>query len=213
MVRKKNSAARRFSAPKSASTPKNAGAARKRQSAEINDNVDDVELEQGLEEDEENAEEERQRVSDSGEESPPAKRGRGRPRKSVTQSRGSTSQSRNSGSQRAPTAANNTTRNGSNLNQRRKKPVAKVLIEIRYFQQTTHLLIPKLPFSRVVREIAQELVPGMRFQSLSLKCLQEAAEAFVVRFFEDATLCTLHARRKTLMVNDMHLVRRLVLER
>jgi len=212
MVRKKNSASRRFSAPKSASTPKNANTARKRKSDEVNDNVDDMELEQVLEENEEYSEEDQQRMSDNEEVSPPPAK-RDRPRKSVTPSSGSASNPRNSRSQKASTAANNTTRNGSNFTKKRKKPGSKALREIRYFQQTSHLLIPKLPFSRVVKEIAQELVAGMRFTTLSLECLQTATEAFVVRYFEDATLCTLHSRRKTLMVSDMHLVRRLVLDR
>jgi histone H3/H4 len=33
-------------------------------------------------------------------------------------------------------------------------------MEIRKFQKSTHFLIPKTPFSRVVREIIMTFVPG-----------------------------------------------------
>ena len=40
---------------------------------------------------------------------------------------------------------------------RRYRPGTRALMEIRKFQKSSHLLIPKLPFSRVIREIS---VPG-----------------------------------------------------
>ena len=49
----------------------------------------------------------------------------------------------------------------------------------------------------------------MRFQSLALQALQEAAEAYLVTLIEDSYLCTIHAKRVTLMPKDMKLVRRI----
>ena len=58
------------------------------------------------------------------------------------------------------------------------------LREIRRYQKSTDLLIPKLAFSWLVREIALEISPNLRFQSGALEALQEAAEAYLVTEFE-----------------------------
>ena len=68
------------------------------------------------------------------------------------------------------------------------------LKDIRHFQKTTALLIRKLPFQRLVREIAQDYKTDLRFQSAAILCLQEATEAYLVRLFDDANLCAIHAR-------------------
>jgi histone H3/H4 len=44
---------------------------------------------------------------------------------------------------------------------------------------------------------------------LALQALQEAAEMYVVQFFEDSLLCAVHAKRVTLMANDLQLARRI----
>jgi histone H3/H4 len=61
---------------------------------------------------------------------------------------------------------------------------AVALREIRRYQQTTKLLIPKAPFTRLVRDIAQEIQADLRFQSSALDAIQESAEAYIVRLFE-----------------------------
>ena len=68
------------------------------------------------------------------------------------------------------------------------------LQDIRHFQKSSALLIRKLPFQRLVREIAQDYKTDLRFQSAAILCLQEAAEAYLVRLFDDANLCAIHAR-------------------
>ena len=68
------------------------------------------------------------------------------------------------------------------------------LQDICHFQKTSALLIWKLPFQRLVREIAQDFKTDLRFQSAVILCLQEAAEAYLVRLFDDANLCAIHAR-------------------
>ena len=87
------------------------------------------------------------------------------------------------------------------------------LQDIRHFQKTSALLIRKLPFQRLVREIAQDYKTDLRFQSAAILCLQEAVEAYLVRLFDDANLCAIHARRVTIMPKDILLARRIRGER
>ena len=68
------------------------------------------------------------------------------------------------------------------------------LKDIHHFQKTTALLIRRLPFQRLVREIAQGYKTDLRFQSAAVLCLQEAAEAYLVGLFEDTNLCAIHAK-------------------
>ena len=81
------------------------------------------------------------------------------------------------------------------------------LHDIRHFQQSTALLIRKLPFQRLVREIAQDFKTDLRFQSVAVLCLQEAVEAYLVGLFEDTNLCAIHARRVTIMPKGTQLAR------
>ena len=68
---------------------------------------------------------------------------------------------------------------------RRFRPGTVALREIRKYQRSTELLIRKLPFQRLVREIVFELKKeDYRFQSTAILAMQEAAEAFLVRIFE-----------------------------
>ena len=83
------------------------------------------------------------------------------------------------------------------------------LKDIRHFQKSTALLIRKLPFQRLVREIAQDFKTDLRFQSVAILCLQEAAEAYLVGLFEDTNLCAIHAKRVTIMPKDIQLARRI----
>ena len=87
------------------------------------------------------------------------------------------------------------------------------LREIRKFQKSTELLIRKLPFQRLDREIAQEYKSDLRFQSQAVFALQEAAEAYMVGLFEDTNLCAIHAKRVTIMPKDIQLARRIRGER
>uniref|UniRef100_A0A8R1TVA2 Histone domain-containing protein n=1 Tax=Onchocerca volvulus TaxID=6282 RepID=A0A8R1TVA2_ONCVO len=92
------------------------------------------------------------------------------------------------------------------------RPGVRALKEIRKYQKSTMLLIRKLPFARLVKEIANEVSDssiGYRFAVEAIAALQEAAEAFMVQFFENALLCSQHAKRITVMPRDIQLVRRL----
>jgi histone H3 len=83
------------------------------------------------------------------------------------------------------------------------------LREIRKYQKSTDLLIRKLPFQRLVREIAQTMKDDVRFQSAAVLALQEAAESFMVQMFEDSNLCAIHAKRVTIQPKDLQLARRI----
>ena len=91
----------------------------------------------------------------------------------------------------------------------RFRPGTVALREIRRYQKSTELLIRKLPFQRLVREIAQDFKSDLRMESSALLALQEASEAYLVDLFEDTNLCALHAKRVTIQVKDMQLARRL----
>ena len=77
----------------------------------------------------------------------------------------------------------------------------------RKYQKSTELLIRKLPFQRLVREIAQDFKTDLRFQGSAVLALQEAAEAYLVGLFEDTNLCAIHAKRVTIMPKDIQLAR------
>ena len=83
------------------------------------------------------------------------------------------------------------------------------LRDIRSFQKSTALLIHRLPFERLVREIAQDFKTGLQFQSVAILWLQEAAEAYLVGLFKDTNLCAIHARQVTIMPKDIQLARRI----
>ena len=95
----------------------------------------------------------------------------------------------------------------------RYRPGTVALREIRKYQKNTQLLIRKLPFQRLVREIAEDFKTDTRFQSSALLALQEAAEAYLVGLFEDTNMCAIHAKRVTIMIRDIWLARRIRGER
>ncbi|EGU73904.1 hypothetical protein FOXB_15585 [Fusarium oxysporum f. sp. conglutinans Fo5176] len=95
---------------------------------------------------------------------------------------------------------------------RRYRPGTVALREIRHYQSGTKLLLQKLPFARLIREIALTMRPrdeGLRWQSQAIMALQEAAEAYMVHLFEDTNLCAIHAKRVTIMQKDIQLARRI----
>lgn len=107
-------------------------------------------------------------------------------------------------------AARKTTINQSLLKRpRRFRPGTVALREIRKYQKSTDLLIRKLPFQKLVRQISQNFKADLRFQSQSILALQEASEAYLVGLFEDTNLCAIHAKRVTIMPKDIYLARRI----
>ena len=92
----------------------------------------------------------------------------------------------------------------------RYRPGTVALREIRRYQKSTELLIRKLPFQRLVQEIAKDFSIGdWRFTADAIKAFQEAAEAYLVGIFEDTNLCTIHTKRVMIQPKDIQLARRL----
>ena len=108
---------------------------------------------------------------------------------------------------------------GGERKKRRYKPGTVALREIRKYQKSTELLMRKLPFQRLVREVANDIAAGTRFpegprwQSQAVIALQEAAEAYLVHLFEDSNLEAIHAKRVTIQAKDIQLARRIRGER
>ena len=106
---------------------------------------------------------------------------------------------------------------GSAKKPHRYRPGTVALREIRRYQKSTELLIRKLPFQRLVREITQDfkaqggigMTDDKRWQSSALVALQEASESYLVHLFEDTNLCAIHAKRITILPKDMSLARRI----
>ena len=94
----------------------------------------------------------------------------------------------------------------------RYRPGTVALPGIRRYQKSTELLIRKLPFQRLVREI-QDFKTDLRLQSAAIGALQEASEAYLVGLFEDTNLCAVHAKRVTIMPKDIQLACRIRGER
>lgn len=95
----------------------------------------------------------------------------------------------------------------------RYRPGTVALKEIRKYQKSCELVLPKAPFQRVVREISQTFRSDFRWQTIAVAALQEATEAYLVSLFEDTQLCAIHAKRQTIMVKDMRLARKIRGER
>ncbi|EIM88115.1 histone-fold-containing protein [Stereum hirsutum FP-91666 SS1] len=144
--------------------------------------------------------------SDEHDSSPPAKRAK-------------TGTARKSTGGRPPKARRLSAATAADDSRKKKRfrPGTVALREIRKYQKSTDLLLRRLPFSRVVREIALDMTTdlnqygdaGLRWQSTAIMALQEAAEAYLVHLFEDANLCAIHAKRVTIMTRDIELARRL----
>lgn len=83
------------------------------------------------------------------------------------------------------------------------------LREIRRFQKSTETLIPKANFHRLVRQIACQIKSDIRMQSTAILALQEAAEAHLIGYMEDANLCAIHVKRVTVLEKDLELTRKL----
>ena len=93
---------------------------------------------------------------------------------------------------------------------RKFRPGTVALMQIRRYQRSTELLIRKLPFQRLVKEVVLQMFQQQyRFQSTALLALQEASEQFLVNMFEKVNHIAIHANRQTIMSKDVYLWDRL----
>ena len=91
-----------------------------------------------------------------------------------------------------------------------------MLHEIRKYQKSTELLIRQLSFKQLVREILQDFKSSekaFKLTPVTIMALKEATEAYLIQLLEDSNLCTIHAKRFTILPKDMQLVRRIQGER
>lgn len=91
----------------------------------------------------------------------------------------------------------------------RFRPGTVALRQIRRYQKSTELLLRKLPFQRLVREVAQDVRSNLCFQASAVAALQEAAEAYLIDLFADTNEAAIHAHRVTIMPHDLALARKL----
>ena len=92
---------------------------------------------------------------------------------------------------------------------RKYKPGTVAIRDIRRYQKGTEVLLRKLPFQRLVRELAQGQKDGIRFQASAVLAMQEATEAHIVNLFADTCLCAIHGKRVTIQPRDLRLALRL----
>ena len=110
------------------------------------------------------------------------------------------------------TKSNRITRGGTGFKKRKYRPGTVALPEIVKYQRSTDLLIPKLSFQRLVREIMNDVcddigIHNKRVQSNALLALQTAAEDFLQNLFSDAQIAAIHANRVTVTNVDIQLVK------
>lgn len=125
---------------------------------------------------------------------------------------------KNPGSIKAQLASLNKNQSEQPKRKHRYRPGTVALREIRRYQKSTEMLIRKLPFQRLVREIALDMRKpsrggDWRFAPGAIMAFQEAAEAYLVQLFDDANLCAIHAKRVTIMPKDIQLARKIRGER
>jgi len=101
-----------------------------------------------------------------------------------------------------------------------------VLREIRHYQKAETLLIPAAAFGRVVRDVALQLKPDLRFQRSAILALQESTESVLINELASkfrviiwcistniviivANLAAIHAKRVTIQQKDMELIKNL----
>ena len=77
------------------------------------------------------------------------------------------------------------------------------LCEIWFNQKSTNLLLRRLQFLRLIREVAQDFKTDLHFTADSAYTLHAAAEGYLIRLFEDTNLCVIHAKCITIMPNDI----------
>ena len=92
---------------------------------------------------------------------------------------------------------------------RRYRAGTVALREIRKYQKSGELLLRKLPFQRLVREIAQDYNSNLRFQGAAILAIQESAEVYLTKLFEDSKMMGIRSGRVTLMPRDVKVTRRI----
>jgi histone H3 len=85
-------------------------------------------------------------------------------------------------------------------------PGTVALREIKKYQKSTELLLRKLPFQRLVREIGQDFKGELRWRSEAMLALQTAAEEYAVELLDQANEVALRRDNQTVEPGDMQTV-------
>src|SRR3990170_7026411 len=76
---------------------------------------------------------------------------------------------------------------------KKAKPGMVAYREIKFYQkQSNCLYIPRLPFERLVREVAQDYKYDLKFSKDAMLLLQYYVESYVVKVLEESQLVALH---------------------
>ena len=79
------------------------------------------------------------------------------------------------------------------------QPGTKALMEIRQFQKSIELLIPKLSMFWIVKEILQKEQSWLCIQACTVLAIHEATEAYLVCLMEGTNLYAIHAKHVTIL--------------
>lgn len=90
-------------------------------------------------------------------------------------------------------------------NKRKRSNPDRWLSEVKHYQNTTDLLIPKLPFKRLAREVAGDYVDDCRFTKDAIEALQTAVEDKVIELFQLSQRLAIHRGVETIGLVDMQL--------
>ena len=95
---------------------------------------------------------------------------------------------------------------------RRFRPGTVALREIRKYQKSTQLLVARLPFANLCRELILARVNGQRYYCRKdvFAVLQEASEALILQLMQGANLCAIHDKRVTIFPRDIALACRIM---
>lgn len=99
------------------------------------------------------------------------------------------------------------------VKRRRNKPGTKALKEIKFYQKAERKLIPVAAIKRVIREGIHKYSSDkpLRIRQKPFEMLHTAVEEFATMFFRAVQDMAIHGKRKTIQVEDMRTLKRVML--
>ena len=89
---------------------------------------------------------------------------------------------------------------------KRKHKQTKWLREIKYYQNTTDLLIPHMNFKRLVQEIIQDYNTDLHVTEEAIEALQTVSEEYLTDYFNCTQDMALHRGQETITTTDMNMI-------
>jgi histone H3/H4 len=81
--------------------------------------------------------------------------------------------------------------------------------DITRLSKSTHLLLAKRPFHRLIVEISQQFNMDVSFQKKCIESIQESSEAYILEVLLNADLLRQHAHRNTMNEADIQIAVRM----